>query len=339
MKLMTVVVSVAALVMGTLISGGCGRFRGIPSHGGGKRFFIEQELVAATARAVAKDIDVSPLKGKRCALYVISMGDQGAGSIIGGRYSWDTLLRGSYESSATQTTDSSYPTLPTNTTITTFAEPGHVLGGTTNTTSTGAINAPSRTETHTGGLGGVASGGIKLSWPGALRNEAFINPKDGQFLNAVIHEALALRGVLVVPPQQADVDVYVTVDAFGTCRDRYDFLVYNLEILTAKTALSMCAFDRRNGGIVMPPRTSAFEAQYKETFIAWCGPIKESKTIYRAGDLLVDFNDLIAKSRGKLGKVARKPRKSLVPGKERTRPKKLTKPQPKPTPSRPEDLP
>ena len=47
---------------------GCGTFTGIPSHGGGKRFAVEQELVAATARSVIKDIDLSQLKGKKTAL-------------------------------------------------------------------------------------------------------------------------------------------------------------------------------------------------------------------------------------------------------------------------------
>ena len=43
----------------------CGTLTGIPSHGGGKRFAVEQELVAASARAAAKDMDLRPLAGRR----------------------------------------------------------------------------------------------------------------------------------------------------------------------------------------------------------------------------------------------------------------------------------
>lgn len=334
----TGLVLLGVLVCFAGVLGGCGRFRGIPSHGGGKRFFIEQELVAATARAVAKDIDVTPLKGKRCALYVISMGDQGAGNILGGRYSWDALLRGGYQSSAD--TKSDYPFLPSDSTTVTTDNVG-ALVQTLTTNGTSAINAPS--ETWTEGYSTNLSGGARLNYPGTLHNEAFINPKDGQFLNAVIHEALAIQGVLIVPPQQADVDVYCTVDAFGTCRDRYEFHVYNLEVLTAKTAMSMCAFDRRKGGLLMEPQTAAFEAEYKEEFIAWCGPFLDTKTIRRAENLLVDFKGLGQGNKAIIRPPAilKQPAKKVPPetnGKDRTRPKDLTKPLAKPDPNRPEDL-
>ena len=42
---------------------GCGTLTGIPSHGGGKRFAIEQELVAASARGSLKELDLSSLVG------------------------------------------------------------------------------------------------------------------------------------------------------------------------------------------------------------------------------------------------------------------------------------
>lgn len=38
----------------TVILTACGTLTGIPSHGGGKRFAIEQELVTASARAAVK---------------------------------------------------------------------------------------------------------------------------------------------------------------------------------------------------------------------------------------------------------------------------------------------
>ncbi len=320
----------------SLLIGGCGRFRGISTHGGGKRFYIEQELVAATARATAKDIDVTPLKGKLCALYVVSMGDEGAGNIMGGRYSIDTLIRGAYQQSPTQTTTSRYPVYDSTATVRDSA--GDV---TQTTTATGnMLNAPQKSTTRTTGLSDNYGIGAQLSWPGTYRAEAFINPRDSQFLNAVIHEALALQGVLIVAPEQADVDVYVTVDAFGTCHDRFEYLVVNKEVLTAKTALSICAFDRRNGGVILAPTTSAFEAEYCEEFVFWCGPLKETKLVRRAGNLLVDFKDVPIDG-GKPGELPDVKRGATdVEGEvPRTRPKELTQPLPKPDPSRPEDLP
>lgn len=184
------------LLVVALLSQGCGRFRGISTHGGGKRFFIEQELVAATARATAKDIDITPLKGKRCALYVISMGDEGSGSIVGGRYSIDALLRGAYQEGPIQRSTSTYPTYDSTATVRdstgTIIQTTEAVGN--------VLNAPSQTSTRTRGSGNNLGLGATLSWPGTYRAEAFINPRDAQFLNAVIHEALALQGVLIVAP-------------------------------------------------------------------------------------------------------------------------------------------
>lgn len=65
---------------------GCSAQTGIPAHGGGKRFAIEQELVAAATRTALKQIDLSPLRGKQVDVYVHSMGDAGAGNLSGGRF-------------------------------------------------------------------------------------------------------------------------------------------------------------------------------------------------------------------------------------------------------------
>ncbi|MEL0574497.1 adhesin, partial [Neisseria gonorrhoeae] len=39
---------------------------------------------------------IPALKGRKAALYVSVMGDQGSGNISGGRYSIDALIRGGY---------------------------------------------------------------------------------------------------------------------------------------------------------------------------------------------------------------------------------------------------
>ena len=46
----------------------CGTMTGIPAHGGGKRFAVEQELISASSRAAVKNIDLSALQGKKVKL-------------------------------------------------------------------------------------------------------------------------------------------------------------------------------------------------------------------------------------------------------------------------------
>lgn len=61
---------VTALILTAFLLTGCGTLTGIPSHGGGKRFAVEQELVAASSRAAVKDMDLSALQGRKVALYI-----------------------------------------------------------------------------------------------------------------------------------------------------------------------------------------------------------------------------------------------------------------------------
>ena len=42
-------------------------------------------------------MDLSALAGRRVALYVSVIGDQGSGVLSGGRYSLDALIRGEYQ--------------------------------------------------------------------------------------------------------------------------------------------------------------------------------------------------------------------------------------------------
>ena len=78
------------------ILAGCAAQTGIPGHGGGKRFAVEQELVAAATRTAVKQIDLAAIRGKKVNLYINSMGDTGSGNLTGGRFSIVSQLHGDY---------------------------------------------------------------------------------------------------------------------------------------------------------------------------------------------------------------------------------------------------
>lgn len=264
----------------------CGTITGIPSHGGGKRYAIEQELVSASTRASFKDIDISALKGKKVAVFVVSMGDQGAGNLFGGRYSITGALRGDYVVTPESVTHSNYPVLDTQSTTTTSS------GATTTTTIQNALNAPERSDTRQQGFqtsSGLAIGG---STPSDYRNSEFLSNDDFRFLQFLLRESLTLRGIEVVEASQADVNMLVAVDVFGTIRSREDYQLYNAESLIAKTALEVSAVDARTGSIVMKAVNTGFESEYKEKYLLWMGPIDTEKTIKRSEPLLVNFSDL-----------------------------------------------
>ena len=249
-------ITLTTLTLSALLLTGCGTLTGIPSHGGGKRFAVEQELVAASSRAAVKEMDLSALKGRKVALYVSTMGDQGSGSITGGRYSIDALIRGGYQNNPNSATQYSYPTYDT--TATTKADALSSI-----TTSTSLLNAPAAALTRNSGRKGERSAGLSVNGTGDYRNETLItNPRDVSFLTNLVQTIFYLRGIEVVPPEYADTDVFVTVDVFGTIRSRTELHIYNAETLKAQTKLEYFAVDRNSRRLLIKPTSAAYESQY-----------------------------------------------------------------------------
>lgn len=275
-----------AALLSFLLLTGCGTLTGIPSHGGGKRFAVEQELVAASSRAAVKEMDLSALQGRKVALYVSTMGDQGSGTITGGRYSVDALIRGGYQNNPESSTQYSYPQ------YTTTAD---TASGTlsSQTVSTSLLNAPATAVTRNNGARNERNIGLSLNGTGDYRNETLItNPRDVSFLTNLVQTVFYLRGIDVVSPEYADTDVFVTVDVFGTIRSRTELHIYNAETLKAQTKLEYFAVDRNSRTLLIKPTSSAFESQYKEKYALWTGPYKVSKTVKASDGLMVDFSDI-----------------------------------------------
>ncbi|KLR78364.1 adhesin, partial [Neisseria gonorrhoeae SK33414] len=274
------------LLLIPLVLTACGTLTGIPAHGGGKRFAVEQELVAASSRAAVKEMDLSALKGRKAALYVSVMGDQGSGNISGGRYSIDALIRGGYHNNPDSATRYSYPAYDT--TATTKSD---ALSGVT--TSTSVLNAPAAALTKNNGRKGERSAGLSVNGTGDYRNETLLaNPRDVSFLTNLIQTVFYLRGIEVVPPEYADTDVFVTVDVFGTVRSRTELHLYNAETLKAQTKLEYFAVDRDSRKLLIAPKTAAYESQYQEQYALWMGPYSVGKTVKASDRLMVDFSDI-----------------------------------------------
>ena len=273
-------------LMATALLTACGTLTGIPSRGGGKRFAVEQELVAASARAAAKDMDLRPLVGKRVAVHVAAMGDQGSGVLSGGRYSIDALIRGEYANTPDSRTEYAYPAYKTS--ATTEAD-----GLSSSTVSTSVLNAPSSSRTRSRGSSRNGNIGLNINGMGDYRNETLTtNPRDATFLSSLIQTVFFLRGIEIVPDEYADTDVFVNVDVFGTIRSRTEMHLYNAETLKAQTKMEYFAVDRGSKRVILTPKTSAFEATYRENYALWTGPYKIHKGIKTADGLMVDFSDV-----------------------------------------------
>jgi hypothetical protein len=87
---------------------GCGTMTGIPSHGGGKRFAIEQRLVSASIRSTLMDIDVTSLRGQKVAIVFDLISDEGGGSLSGGRLNFLAGMTSGYVVSPVNSTNSQF---------------------------------------------------------------------------------------------------------------------------------------------------------------------------------------------------------------------------------------
>ncbi len=310
-----------------LLLGGCGSLTGIPGHGGGKRFAVEQELVAAATRATIKKIDLSAIRGKRVNLFVNAIGDTGNGNLVGGRFSVVSQLRGDYIQTPQTIERSVYPRYTQTTTTSsatnsssrnTNSSSQHSTSSGNGTTSSSAnsansgntrsssstsgtsvtetiLPAPEQTVSRQKGHGGEVQVGLEYKGLGAYQNSDRISSDDLQYLSGLFQMYLFLRGVHIVPPSEADIDVYITVDVFGTVRTRVDWFLANNEILRAKTAIEVMAVDHLSGKLLMPPQSASVEAEYNEQYILWAGPIMIRKYLKKSEPLLSDFTDVEAK--------------------------------------------
>lgn len=231
-------------------------------------------------------MDLHNLQGRRVALYVSTMGDQGSGSLAGGRYSISALLRGEYTNIPDTLTNYTYPSYTT--TASTTAD---TLSS--NTTSTSILNAPSHSRTQSGGANSSSNIGLNINGQGDYRNETLItNPQDTTFLNSLIQTIFFLRGIDIVPAQYADAIMFINIDVFGTIRSRTELHLYNAETLKAQTKLEYFAVDKNSKQLLIKPTTHAYEAQYQERYALWTGPYAVKKNIKAADGLMVDFSDI-----------------------------------------------
>lgn len=130
-----------------------------------------------------------------------------------------------------------------------------------------------------------------LQYKGLGEYQNFPVPKsDASLLMGLVRNYMLLNGVTPTTPNDptAEALVYVTVDIFGTVRSRFDAILYNNETVKAETSFEIMAFDRE-GRNILKPQVSNAEAQYREHYLLWAGPLTTNEKVYEGQGLLVDF--------------------------------------------------
>ena len=226
-----------------LVIQGCGTYTPIPSHGGGKRFAIEQILVSSTARETIKQIPVEELKNKRVAVEISMIHDEGGGALSGGR---------NYLSNVISVNRSSIDT--------------KVTGDKSSSTAAGLTIASGRDpENYLKDLSYNSSDG-----------KQFVNLVNTYLLRYNI------QVVNLNDEQKPEYLLEIIVDTFGTWRQRTDWFVANSEILKAITSVEYVITPLRDSPIKRKVGRLTYEGEYKENYNFWIGPtetnIKVAKT-------------------------------------------------------------
>ena len=197
--------------------GGCGVFRGIPSHGGGKRFDEEQRVVAAAVRRTVADMDLSDLRGKRVAITLDSIAHEGGGNV-----SFPGITGVSGGASANEGDGISSQINP--------GQPGGPawINSNANSGYGGNVGLHYRAETSYGTHGASTA-------------------PDVAYLKASLDRKARHAGLILGGGEPPDAVLYVLVDVLGTNRSHRGGLVGSSDTLLASCEATYYAQDPKTG--------------------------------------------------------------------------------------------
>lgn len=235
---------------------GCGSFTPMPSHGGGKRFAIEQQLVSAVTKRAISDLPIDDLRGLKGYVNITVIFDEGGGYINGGRLSASEVV------GASATTMRSY-----------VAGDGGNNTVTKNRSKELSLSA-SKQQTN-------------------FSKDVSFNSSDGRhFVN--LASSFLLRNDITKDPNPetdgpADFILEIMVDTLGTIWKRTDWGVVNSDSLTAVVSYEYVIISLKDElKKITKVGNVSYEAKYQDSYVLWMGPTKSETTIQKS-----DFGEKI----------------------------------------------
>lgn len=215
----------------------CGTHRGLPSHGGGKRFDEEQRAVSASIRQAVVGMDLAPLVGKRVHVAVAGIAHSG-----GGRESFPGVTTGNLGLSGNDSSNATTGLSP--------AGAGAAPGWIPSWRNVGE-NA-SRT----------ANAGVSLRFEHDYDSYQTWTDADLAYLDQVVRMRLLHLGIV---PADRDTEARLTVlvDVLGTNRNRSDWILARTDRLQASCELTYYAVGDKND-MVLAARRSGARSEYSE---------------------------------------------------------------------------
>ena len=241
---------------------GCASFRGIPSHGGGKRFDEEQRIVAGCIRYAVSDMRFAELAGKRVRLQMTSIPTSGAGNLNPGGLQDVSLGFNQYDN-ISRLVRSFAPLVSSSTTATrrwndNEDEWDRFQNVDQTARNDGKVIGENQEEERT-----TLNAGLRYR----LDHSYFVTRENTQgdvaYLQAVLDMKASHDGVAIVG-NEPDCVLNVLVDVLGTNRRRRDYVLWKRDDLAATCELTYYARSATNGEIIFAARRAAGRAVYLE---------------------------------------------------------------------------
>jgi hypothetical protein len=214
---------------------GCVSTRGIPSHGGGKRFDEEQRILVASMQQAVANMALDGLKGKTVKIVWQAMPSTGGGSMAwGGLQNFSAgmnLSRSSYDYDYEKNLGPSYNI-------------GQDMGG----GSLGAIWTPNT------GYNAYMSG----------------TEGDANYLISEIEMKCRHETILLGNPTP-EYTIFVLVDVLGMNRSRNDYFLVKKESYQASCEITYYAVEEKTGQLIFCSRRAVGGAKYFEEYNIFTG--------------------------------------------------------------------
>jgi hypothetical protein len=230
---------------------GCGEFRGIPSHGGGKRFDEEQRVVAGSIRQTLADMDFSELQGKRVQISIDAISCDGGGNVTFPGLSGVSLgLNGNLGN-------------------------GNLVQVVPAASGGGSYLKNDNTNSSAG-----ASSGLSYSPMTTYAATAMSTLPDLGYFRAALEMKSRHTGLVLVPAEP-EVMLYVIVDVLGTNRSHTDRVFTSSERLAASCECTYYAQEAKTGRLIFGARRASSEGVYSEQRMLGDKDAHVSRTLFR----------------------------------------------------------
>ena len=240
-----------------LLMSGCGSFRGLPTHGGGKRFDEEERVVAGAIRQAVATMDLKELRNKKVRVVVSLIEHSGSGSVtfpgpssIGAGISGNRTLYNNARDI--------------------YREFGEYPGEDT-------WRPQYRDDNMIDSLS--SSGNLQYELATRYLPAADRTDRDGAYLSDVVDMKIRHLGGRVVGVE-AEITLIVLVDVLGTNLSRDEYFVCRQDRLIGSCELTYYALDPlHDEQVIFPARRTAARAAYTEGSLLGLSGIRIRRTL------------------------------------------------------------